>query len=133
MRHAFVGRALVVHLDEVGRRDPATARASSTIGTARACERALQLGRHPARRLGQDHAVDALGEEQAQVERFLLRVVVAAGDEQRVAGGMGRVLGAADDLGKERVGDIGHDHAERLRLLLRQAAREQVGLVAERA
>ena len=95
-------------------------------------ERVLQLRRHAAGRLGQDDAVDALGEEQPQVDLLLLQVVVAAGDEQRVAGGVGGVFGAADDLGKERVGDVGDDHAERLRALLGHAAREQVRLVAER-
>ena len=42
------------------------------------------------------------------------------------------VLGAAHDLGKERVGDVGDDHAERLRLLPGEAAGEQVRLIAER-
>jgi hypothetical protein len=45
---------------------------------------------------------------------------------------VGGVFGAADDFGKKRVGDVGDDHADRLRALLRHAARQQIRLVAER-
>ena len=45
---------------------------------------------------------------------------------------MRRILGPAHDLGKERVRDVGHEHADGLRLLFREPAREVIGLVAER-
>ena len=130
VRDAFVRRAFVVHFDDIG------AQSRHCPGEkderyAGACERALQRLGHRAGRLGEDDAVDALGHEQSEVDLFLAEVVVAARDEQHVAGVVGRVLGAPDHLWKERVGDVRHDHADRSGLLRREAAREQVGLVAE--
>ena len=131
MGHAFVGRALVVELDHVGGKSGNGAREQHDRH-AGLRERLLQLRRQAARRLGQDDAVDAFGEKQAEVDLFLLEVVVAAGDQQGVAGGVRGVFGAAHHFGEERVGDVGHDHAEGLGALLGHAARQQVGLIAER-
>jgi alpha-D-ribose 1-methylphosphonate 5-triphosphate diphosphatase PhnM len=74
----------------------------------------------------------SVGEEQPQVQILLADVVVAARDQQRVACGVSRIFRAADHLGEERVGDIGHDHGKGLGSPLGEAAREQIGLVAER-
>ncbi len=130
MQDAFVGGAAIVHFHEVGCESGHRAREQDDRH-ARVGEGAPQRGRHAAGRFREDHAVDAFGEEQAQVQLFLLRVVVAAGDQERVAGGVRRIFGAAHDLGKERIRDVRDDHAERLRALFREAARQQVRLVAE--
>jgi hypothetical protein len=131
MRDALVGGPLVVELDDVGGEAGYRAR-EQHHRNAGFRERVLQLLRQPAGRLGENDAVDPFGQEQAQVDLFLLQIVVAARDQQRVAAGVGRVFGAADDFGKKRVGDVGDDHADRLRALLRHAARQQIRLVAER-
>ena len=126
MRDAFVGRAFVVELDHVGG-EAGDGAGEQDQRHAGACERLLQLRRGPARRFGEDDAVDALGEEQPQVDLFLLQVVVAAGDQQRVAGRVGGVLGAAHDFGKERVSDVRDNHAERLRALLAMLRARRLG------
>ena len=112
-------------------RSPGTVRASSTSGTpARASVVCKVFGHRPGR-LGEDDAVDAFGDEQSKVDLFFVGVVVAARDEEHVAGVVGGVFRAADHLGKERVGDVRDDHAERARLLRGEAAGHQVRLVSE--
>jgi hypothetical protein len=69
--------------------------------------------------------------EQAHVRRVAVRVVLGVRQQHRVAALPERRLGALDDLGEQRVGDVADDEADRARLPAAQRLGEQVGLVAE--
>ena len=89
------------------------------------------LGGQAACGLRQQDAVDALGEKEIEVARFLVEIVVAAGEQQGVSARLRGVFDPAHDLWPERVGDVRRDHADGARLLRREAARDEVGLIAQ--
>ena len=59
------------------------------------------------------------------------QVALAVAEEDAVAGPPRRGLGAAHDRREERVDDVGHDQADRLRLLRDQAAGDPVRHIVE--
>ena len=132
MRDGFVRAALFVDEHLVAGAGAARAHHLDNRGAGRADSRG-DVRLEAAGGLAQQQAVDAFGEEHPQVQRLLRAIVVAAGEQQRVACGMRAILDAANHLGPERIGDVGGDHAERSRLLCREAPCQQVRLVFQLA
>ena len=78
-----------------------------------------------------DDAVHLPGAHRLRVEQLPLRVVVGVGGERRVAGRHEAVLDPAQDRREERVGQIRDQHADRVRAVRLQPARDRVGPIAE--
>ena len=72
--------------------------------------KSAQLGVARERRAN-DHAVDLLGHRMDEI-LFGCRILIAIGEEDRVAGLVGTNLHAAQDAGVERIGQIRNDDAE---------------------
>ena len=80
---------------------------------------------------GDDEAVDLAGLHRREVGGRARGVVVGVGGEDGVAAVGQRVLDAADDRREQRVGQVGDQHAHRLRPAGLQAAGDRVDLVAQ--
>ena len=130
MHDRFVSGVPIVENDRIKRQSPADAHHERDRNLRRPQLR-RQLRIEPPGRLGQQNAIDAFGEEDVEIEPFLLRIVVAVREQQRVAGLVRFVFGAAHDLRPEGVRDIGNDHPDHVRLLLGETPGEQVGTVAQ--
>ena len=79
-----------------------------------------------------DHAVDLPRAHRLEVVALALGVVVGVGDQRRVAGLLEPVLDPAHDRREQRVGEVGDEHADRVRPARLQPARDRVRPVAER-
>jgi hypothetical protein len=66
-----------------------------------------------------------------EIAPLALELALRVAQDDVVARPPGDLFDAADDESEERIGDIGDDHAERVRLPLDQAAREPARDVAE--
>ena len=81
----------------------------------------------------QNDPVDPLGNQELQVNRFLILLIVAVAEQHAIAGLLGGILGTTHNGREEGIGDVGHDHAQRVGLLFGQTAGQQVGTVIQLA
>ena len=106
-----------------------TSRSRHTIGKPVLDEPRDPLGRQhePV----DERAVHVLRAQQAQVALLLLGVALGRAEQHRLVALQHELLDAADELGVERVRDVGQQQGDRLRRLGDQAARDRVRPVAE--
>ena len=84
-----------------------------------------------AARRGGDDPVDLPGPHRLRVEQLALGIVVGVGDQRRVPRRLQAVLDAAQDRREERVREVRDQHADRVRAVRLQPARDRIRLVAE--
>ena len=80
---------------------------------------------------GRDDPVDLSCEHCLEVRVLALGVVVGVDDQRRVPRLVEAVLDPAQDRRKQRVGDVGNQHPDRVRAVCLQSARDRVGPVAK--
>ncbi|CFU09401.1 Uncharacterised protein [Bordetella pertussis] len=80
---------------------------------------------------GHQQAVDTVAAQQPPGHLGVLLLAAHAAHQQRIATLPGGALGALDDHGKDRAVELGHDHGQRIGARQAQAARLQVGRVAQ--
>src|SRR3984957_16504124 len=78
-------------------------------------------------------AIDALRQQKLDGAVLFFEIVVAVAKQEVVAKLLRSVFGAANDHREKWIRDIGHDHADRLRFLLNEAASDQIRAVVQLA
>ena len=71
-----------------------------------------------AQREGHDQPVGTFAFQEVHIAHLLFQVFVRIAQDQGVAAGIGNILHAAHDTGKEGIGDIGDDQTNGLTGLL---------------
>ena len=119
--------ALVVPADR-GPRGRRVVVAGGDEGHAAAEQHRRRFGR--VSRADQHQPVDAALEQRPHFGGFLSEVVAAAGEQERVAADVDRLLQSFDDPSEQGAVDRRHDRSHRARALRRERARRAVGHVA---
>ncbi len=80
---------------------------------------------------GEHDAIDAFREEQFYRAIFFFEIVVAVAEQQVIAEFLRGVFRAANDHREKWIRNVGHDHADGLRFLFDEAARDQIRAVVQ--